>query len=52
MRRPRAIGGWRQLRAVAVVNRLAETVGYNVASVLLAVGLGVRVGGIPNGPTA
>ncbi|MFD1526029.1 hypothetical protein, partial [Halolamina salina] len=36
-----------QLRAVAVVSRLSATVGYNVASVLLAVGLGVRVGGWP-----
>lgn len=40
-----------QLRAVAVVSRLSATVGYNVASVLLAVGLGVRVGGRP-GATA
>ncbi|WP_435118473.1 UbiA family prenyltransferase [Halolamina sp. C58] len=40
-----------QLRAVAVVSRLSATAGYNVASVLLAVGLGVRVGGWP-GPTA
>jgi len=36
-----------RLRAVAVVSRLSATAGYNVASVLLAVGLGVRVGGWP-----
>ena len=40
-----------QLRAVAVVSRLSATVGYNVASVLLAVGLGVRVGGWPGETT-
>lgn len=40
-----------QLRAVAVVSRLSATVGYNVASVLLAVGLGVRVGGWPSATT-
>ncbi len=44
-------GAGRRLGAAAVVSRLAETVGYNVASVLLAVGLGVRVGGLPSGPT-
>jgi 4-hydroxybenzoate polyprenyltransferase len=47
-----AAGLSRQLKATAVVSRLAETVGYNVASVLLAVGLGIRAGGVPTGPTA
>ncbi len=35
------------LRAVATVSRVSATVGYNVASVLLAVGLGVYVDGVP-----
>lgn len=33
---------------MAVVSRLSATVGYNVASVLLGVGLGIRVGGAPS----
>ncbi|MFW5939938.1 MAG: UbiA family prenyltransferase [Halolamina sp.] len=41
-------GRWSLLRAVAVVSRLTATVGYNVASVVLAVGLGARVGGLPD----
>lgn len=40
-----------QARAVAVVSRLSATVGYNFAAVLLGVGLGVRVGGMPSGST-
>ncbi|MFB6221579.1 MAG: UbiA family prenyltransferase [Halolamina sp.] len=40
-----------RLRAAAVVSRLSATVGYNVASVLLGVGLGIRVGGVPRAPT-
>lgn len=47
--RPAVAGLRRQLGAAAVVSRLSATVGYNVASVLLAVGLGVRVGGEPSG---
>jgi len=39
---------YRQLHAVVVVSRLSATVGYNFASVLLAVGLGARVGGLPS----
>jgi len=40
-----------RLRAVAVVSRFSATLGYNVASVLLGVGLGVRVGGWPGATT-
>lgn len=40
-----------QARAVAVVSRLSATVGYNLAAVLLGVGLGARVGGFPDQPT-
>ncbi|GAB7095680.1 hypothetical protein JCM30237_28340 [Halolamina litorea] len=47
MRRSGTGGHGERLRAVAVVSRLSATVGYNAASVLLAVGLGVHTGGPP-----
>jgi 4-hydroxybenzoate polyprenyltransferase len=40
-----------RLRSIATVSRVSATVGYNVASVLLAFGLGVYVGGAPRPPT-
>lgn len=51
MGRPVALGLRKRVRAVAVVSRLSATVGYNAASVLLGIGLGVRVGGMPSSPT-
>jgi len=45
------VGVRKQLGAVAVVSRLSATVGYNIASVLLAAGLGIRAGGTPDRQT-
>ncbi|MBP1988213.1 UbiA family prenyltransferase [Halolamina salifodinae] len=52
MGRVASLGVRQQIHAMAVVSRLSATIGYNVASVLLGVGIGVRVGGLPIGVTA